>query len=108
MPNVGAPNVGIGWQKCGEHGRLGPAVNGQRSLVAGHVCVYITWNNKCINIAVSPDNYLDTAIGDLVRLLANCVLLFCSDFAVLIFPTLLADIQFKVGKGSPSCKHTVI
>ncbi len=28
-----------------------------------------------------------------VLLLANCFLLFCNDLAVLIFPTLLADIQ---------------
>ena len=31
--------------------------------------------------------------GDLFRLLANCFVLFCSDLAVLTFPTHLADIQ---------------
>ena len=39
----------------------------------------------------NPDNYL--VLGDLFRLPANCFLIFCNDLAVLIFVTLMADIQ---------------
>ena len=37
------------------------------------------------------DNY--PSGGDLFLLLANCLLLFCMNLAVLIYPTLLADIK---------------
>ena len=36
---------------------------------------------------------MDPPVGDLFRLLANCFLLFCSDLALLIFPTLLVDLK---------------
>ena len=42
------------------------------------------WKNKYIT---------QTTTWDLFRLLTNCFLLFCSDMAVLIFPTLLVDFQ---------------
>ena len=41
---------------------------------------------------------LGSSVRDLFCLLANCFLLFCSDLAVLIYVTLLADIQ------RPNCK----
>ena len=44
-----------------------------------------------LNVKVYIDIY--PSDGDLFRLLANFLLLYCSDLAVLIFPTLLADIQ---------------
>ena len=47
--------------------------------------------NKSINVLV--DNYLDPPVKDLFRLLENYFLLFYSDLAVIIFPTLLVDFQ---------------
>ena len=45
------------------------------------------------------DNYLFPVVRTFC-LLANCFMLFCSDLAVLIFPTLLADIpNWKSAKG---------
>ena len=41
----------------------------------------------------NPDNYLDPVFGDFFSLLANCFLLFNIDFDVLIFTTLMSDIQ---------------
>ena len=40
-----------------------------------------------------PDNYLVPVVDTFFCLLANCFLLFCSDLDMLIFPTLLDDIQ---------------
>ena len=40
----------------------------------------------------NPDNYLPSG-GDSFCLLANYFLFFCSDLAVLIFPTLLIDFK---------------
>ena len=51
----------------------------------------------------NPDNYLDPLKVDHFRLLANWFLCFCSDLAVLIFVTIVADIQrpnWKLALGS--------
>ena len=57
----------------------------------------------------NPENYL--WFGDLFRLLENCFLLSFRDLAVLIFPTLLADIQrlkWKSVQGPRGWEHIVI
>ena len=52
------------------------------------------------------DNYLDPVVSDLFRMLANCFLLFRSDMAVFIFPTLLLDLQKPNEKSAQG--HTII
>ena len=42
---------------------------------------------RCIIQTTSPSG------GNLFRLIANCFMLFCIDLSVLVFPTLLADVQ---------------
>ena len=63
-----------------------------------------SWDNECISIIVY--NQLIPGSSDLVlfRLLSNYSLLFCSDLAALIFPTLLADIQRSNLKATQSHK----
>ena len=48
---------------------------------------------KSIITSNHQDNYLDPPVEDLFRLLENFFLLFSSDFAALIFPTLLVEFQ---------------
>ena len=47
------------------------------------------WKNVLSVDVVYPRQLPRSSGGDLFRLLANCFLLFCSDLAVLIFPTVL-------------------
>ena len=50
-------------------------------------------NNKFMAIDIYSRKLPGFGVGDIFRLLAKCFPLFCSDLAVLIFMTLLADIQ---------------
>ncbi len=46
---------------------------------------------KSMNIEVLPENYFDPPVREFFRLQENCFLLFSSELAVLIIPTLLVD-----------------